>query len=441
MILMMLITVISSFLGIIRFHNLAAAGLDTSVAENQVKILLIIIGLVCIVLTIIIALAIRKSIIVPVNEMMATFEQVERGDMTTHLNYESDDEFGRMAMLVQKSFTKQDLVFGDMLAKLRQISVGDLQIEITHEYHGDFKKIKSAIEETVAGLTDIITTIETAAEQVAIGSEQVSNAAQNLAAGSTEQATAIQQLNVSVDSVAARAQENAQDVKIASEYINKSSIGVTDSNMHMQQLTGAMDDIRSSSNRIADIIKIIEDIAFQTNILALNAAVEAARAGAAGKGFAVVADEVRNLAAKSAEATKQTETLIRNSIESVAKGSRLTAETAKILEEVAVNAAQVTDRFDRIEKALDEQTTSIGNIKDGISQVSEIVQTNAHTAQENSATSEEISAQAATLREEVGKFKLNVRRSGREGTALSLRQALPQIDTIALENTADFGKY
>jgi methyl-accepting chemotaxis protein len=188
----------------------------------------------------------------------------------------------------------------------------------------------------------------------------------------------------------------------------------------MAQLTQAMEEIGSSSNQIANITKVIEDIAFQTNILALNAAIEAARAGSAGKGSAVVADEVRNLAAKSGEAAKQTVELIQHSVDTVSKGSQITTETAKVLKEVGTSAREVMEAMIKVEAASSEQADAIEQIKMGLSQVSSVVQTNAATAEENSATSEEMSAQAATLRHEVAKFKLDTGHGGKEVETISL---------------------
>ncbi len=175
----------------------------------------------------------------------------------------------------------------------------------------------------------------------------------------------------------------------------------------MKELSKAMNNINTASNQIASITKTIEDIAFQTNILALNAAVEAARAGNAGKGFAVVADEVRNLASKSAEAAKQTSELIEHSVAVTAEGTRITEQTAQVLQDVQNKATTVNESILKIEQASIEQTNSIVEIQNGLGQVSSIVRMNAASAEENSATSEEMSAQVITLLEEVERFKLS----------------------------------
>jgi len=250
-------------------------------------------------------------------------------------------------------------------------------------------------------------TINMAAEQVSIGAAQVSGGAQALAAGSTEQASSLEELNASIIQIAEQAEQNSAIVRTATVSVNQAGMGVSAGNEHMQSLTAAMTEIDASSRQIANITKVIEDIAFQTNILALNAAIEAARAGAAGKGFAVVADEVRSLAGKSSEAAKQTAQLIQNSVGAVAKGSDITAQTAQILKDVNTSTVMIVEGFGIIDRATAEQANAIEQVKLGLTQVASVVQTNAATAEENSGTSEEMSAQAATLREEVGKFKLN----------------------------------
>jgi methyl-accepting chemotaxis protein len=174
----------------------------------------------------------------------------------------------------------------------------------------------------------------------------------------------------------------------------------------MEGMLFAMNDIKTSSSEISNITKAIEDIAFQTNILALNAAIEAARAGEAGKGFAVVADEVRNLAAKSAEAAKNTVQLIEKSNLSVTDGVNIARNTAKSMQIVSEKTKNIKDLISEIDSASQSQASSIAEINQGIEQISAIIQNNAATAEESSASSEELSSQAAMLKDEVSKFKL-----------------------------------
>jgi methyl-accepting chemotaxis protein len=375
-------------------------------AESTARLVLIALSIVSLAAAFLIIGAIRRSVLTPVTEIVGVYEEISRGNMGTQIHYESRDELGRMAKLIQQSNEMQGGILGDTMEKFTKISQGDLQLTVDLDYPGDFAALKTTIENTVSTLNETMQAINMAAEQVSIGAAQVSDGAQALAAGSTEQASSLEELNAAIIQIAEQAEETADVVRTATASVELAGAGVTAGNEHMHDLTAAMTEIDASSKQIANITKVIEDIAFQTNILALNAAIEAARAGNAGKGFAVVADEVRSLAGKSAEAAKQTAELIQNSVSAVAKGSNITAQTAQILQQVGTSAANVTDSFTKIEQATAEQADAIDQIKFGLTQVASVVQTNAATAEENSATSEEMSAQAAALRAEVGRFKL-----------------------------------
>jgi methyl-accepting chemotaxis protein len=420
----------------------AMARRDTSeTIVLQSRIITAFIIIVSFLITMFIIVITRRSILKPVNEIVNVFEEMSKGNMNTSITYESHDEIGQMAKLIQKTNIMQGKILSDLTDKFELISKGDLQFTVDGDYPGDFAALKVSVENTVTDLNNTLQIISNSAEQVNAGASQVSGGAQALAAGSTEQASSIDELTVSIEKIADQASENSDSVRLANMFVQQAGTGVSTGNEQMKHLTEAMEEIKSSSNQIANITKVIEDIAFQTNILALNAAIEAARAGEAGKGFAVVADEVRSLAAKSAEAAKQTSDLIKNSVDTVLRGTKITAQTAQILEEVGESTSKVTESFSKIGQASAEQANSIEQIQQGLNQVSAVVQTNAATAEENSATSEQMSAQSNILREEIGRFKLssNVKEeSDMENYKAEIDFNVPSDIT---EEISDFGKY
>ncbi len=371
-------------------------------------------------------------------------KRIAQGELTLSIDERTftKDEVGRLSQAMGQILARLGEYYNyirEITAVLENMKDGDMRIRLTQEYEGEFSSIKTALLGISSSLNQTLTLINTASEQVSTGAVQVSGGAQALASGSSEQASSIEQLSVSVSRIAGQAVENSGSVELASQYMAEAGADVAAGNDHMRQLTDAMSEIGSASSQIANITKVIEDIAFQTNILALNAAIEAARAGNAGKGFAVVADEVRNLAAKSAEAAKQTAELIQASVTTVQKGSVITSQTAQILQDVGAKTQKVTQSIQKIDQASKEQAEAIEQIKLGLNQVSAVVQTNAATAEENSATSEEMSAQAATLREEVGKFKLDSELSAGNPVSISLLQ---QPSGIVLPDASlGLGKY
>lgn len=390
-------------------------------AQRLAWILLSVFAVGSIGVTLVVSFAIRRSILNPIQEIQRVYGEMAKGNMNVTIDYQSRDEMGKMASDIKRTNALLSAYIADISEKLEQISHGDMRIDVEMDYIGDFAVIKQAMQETAASLNQTLSTISVAAEEVNTGAAQVATGAQALAAGSTEQAASVEELSVSIATIAEQASENSANVKLASRYVEQAGVGITEGNERMQQLTEAMEEIGRVSNDITKITKLIEDIAFQTNILALNATIEAARAGAAGKGFAVVADEVRNLAAKSSEAAKQTSDLIAGSVTTVEKGTGLTLQAAQILEDVAQKAHMVNTSIAKIDEASAQQAAAIEQIKLGLGQVSVVVQTNAATAEENSAASEEMSAQSITLRREVGRFRLYTahERSGR--TALMVR--------------------
>lgn len=365
-------------------------------------------AVILIIVTIVILL-VSRQIVMPIKKLTRTAHLIADGNLDVTIDCSSADETGQMSEALSRTVVqlqRYQAYIKEITNTLENMAKGDMRIHLEEDYVGEFASIKTAFDSISISLNHALHLINDTAGQVNVGAEQVSNGAQALASGAAEQAATIEQLSASVTSVAEQAEENYENVKTATQYVEKTAADVTSGNEHMLQLTEAMNEIGAASDQIANITKAIEDIAFQTNILALNAAIEAARAGDAGKGFAVVADEVRSLAAKSAEAANQTADLIHHSVATVSKGAQITKETAEILQEVKESSHKVTESFEKIGEASDEQAGAIDQVKQGLEQVSAVVQTNAATAEENSATSEEMSAQAATLHQEVRRFKL-----------------------------------
>jgi methyl-accepting chemotaxis protein len=338
--------------------------------------------------------------------MAAAAENLAQGKLNVDISYVSKDEIGSLANSLKIAASTLKLYVSDISANLGYIAQGDMTAEITQDYRGDFVPIKDAFQQISSGLSETLSTINISSAQVNSGAEQVSSGAQALAQGATEQASSTEELSATISEISESVRQNSGNVVIVSGYIKDTVLGVKNSNQQMNKMLAAMNNINISSNQIVKIIKVIDDIAFQTNILALNAAVEAARAGSAGKGFAVVADEVRNLASKSANAAKQTTVLIEGSIHDVQDGSKIADQTAKLLSEVAIKVELVGGTIGKIDKASAEQAMAIEQITQGVEQVSAVVQTNSATAEQSAAASEELSAQAEMLSGLIARFKL-----------------------------------
>lgn len=290
---------------------------------------------------------------------------------------------------------------------LTSLAKGDLTVHMTGEYQGDYNRIKDSLNQTIDSMNTLIGEINTAASQVSVGSGQVSTASQSLAQGATEQASSVEELTSAITEIAAQVKDNADHARKAKDISDKAISNAKRGNEQMKLMLNSMNDINEGSSNISKIIKVIDDIAFQTNILALNAAVEAARAGQAGKGFAVVAEEVRNLAARSASAAKETTSLIEGNISKVEAGTKIANQTASELNEIVSGIQETASFINNIADASDQQAVAISQIDTGIEQVSTIVQTNSATAEESAASSEELSSQADSLRQLVGQFRLD----------------------------------
>ncbi len=352
---------------------------------------------------------VSSSISMPIKKVTIAAQEIAQGKFDVMLSIKSKDEVGQLAdafNLTIKQLVNYQGYIDEICDALQDMSHGNLRIELHKEYAGQFKKLKDNMQALLENLNSTLLQINQSAEQVNSGAEQVANSAQALSQGATEQASSIEELSASLAELTEQIRKSAENAKSAHEksgYAEKELHGSID---QMKDMIAAMNQITLKSSEISKIIKIIDDIAFQTNILALNAAVEAARAGSAGKGFAVVADEVRNLAGKSAEAAKNTTVLIGETIKAVENGSQISSNTAASLKKNVEVTTEAVALIDEIAQTSQEQAMSITQINQGIDQISSVVQTNAATAEESAAASEELSGQSTVLKELISKFSL-----------------------------------
>ncbi|MEG6584765.1 methyl-accepting chemotaxis protein [Dendrosporobacter sp. 1207_IL3150] len=295
----------------------------------------------------------------------------------------------------------------EIVAAAEKIADGDLNVNITASGKDEIGVLAQTFRKMSDNMNEVMINISAASEQVAAGAKQISGSSMALSQGATEQASSIEELTASIEEIAVQTRQNAEHASNANQLAETARSNAVKGNGEMQEMLKAMKDINESSGNISKIIKVIDEIAFQTNILALNAAVEAARAGQHGKGFAVVAEEVRNLAARSANAAKETTSMIEGSIKKVEHGTTIANGTAAALNSIVEGVAEVATLVGNIAEASNEQAAGIAQINQGIMQVSQVVQNNSATSEESAAASEELSGQSEVLREMVGRFKLN----------------------------------
>jgi len=291
------------------------------------------------------------------------------------------------------------------------IADGDLTVDI--ELLSEADTIGKSLQKMIDSLNSMFGDINATTIHVSSGSKQIAAGAQALAQGVTEQAATVEQLSASISALSSQTKDNASMADRASVLADTIKLNAEKGNRQMGEMMAAVNEINQASQSINKVIKVIDDIAFQTNILALNAAVEAARAGQHGKGFAVVAEEVRNLAAKSAEAAKDTGGLIANSMEKADLGSRIAEETAASLTDIVSGINESSQLVSDIAKSSEGQSHDIQQINSGINQVAQVVQQNSATAQESAAASAEMSGQSGMLQELISQFKLKIDNASR----------------------------
>ena len=371
--------------------------------------MLLIAGAAIVVLILLIVILVRRMIGIPVKELSRAATRIAEGELEQSIRYQSGDELGVLADDFNRVTVRlRDYVgyINEISEKLREIAGGNLAFTLEKEYTGEFEKIKTALDEISRELNRTMGQLQASSRDVASGAEQVSSGAVSLSQGSNEQAAEVETLAGHISAVSDSVHKVARGAQEASRISGELKRGLLSSNEKMQNMTEVIQKISDKSTQIHQIVKTIEDIAFQTNILALNAAVEAARAGAAGKGFAVVADEVRKLAGKSSAAARETTVLLSQTVDAMEDGVRAARETAESMMAVVDDADKMSSLVDGIAEYTKEQDASAAEITSGIEQIFTVVQTNVATAEASAAASEGLSGQAAVLREMVSRFRL-----------------------------------
>lgn len=346
------------------------------------------------------------AVVAPMQISAKVLSEMSMGNLNTAMEGGFKGDYALVQNALNGTLDSLRGYISEITQKLADIARGNFATSIASQYHGDFVALKSAINSIADQLSSLMHQINLSANQVSTGTQQVASGAQSVSQGAMEQDSAINELKSNIVKIAEQTKLTAENATRTNQHVKTAKMFCLESNDSMKKMQDAMENINSSSSDISKIIKVIDDIAFQTNILALNAAVEAARAGEHGKGFAVVAEEVRNLAAKSAIAAKETTDLIEASIRSAEGGTQIANDTAKSLEDIIQSVEQTATIAEQIAAASGEQAIGIDQVNKGIEQLSQVVQNNSATAQQAAAAAQELNSQADLLRNMIGQFTL-----------------------------------
>lgn len=362
----------------------------------------------CLVLFCLLSLVIYilRRVVRPVLTITEKTKPLQDGCMKLKLSYNANDEIGDLSQNLKSSIEQTCRYIEDINRIMTQLSMGNFNVSASVPFIGDFKSISDSIDRFTDSLSVVITNIHKVETKVFKYAKNLSDGSQMLAQGSTEQASAVEELTATLADLSKSAKQNIQMASDLRDNAHLTGDQVSLSSRQMEQLVNAMMDISTTSQQIEKIISTIEYISFQTNILALNATVESSRAGEAGKGFAVVAQEVRHLASQSDQAAKATKELIENSVQAAERGNKIVQEVSTSLQKTLKLVTQSNNSIVEITDAVQVEASAISQAAEGLKQISDVVQTNSANSEEFATVSAELFEQVTLLQNQTKDFRL-----------------------------------
>ncbi len=378
----------------------------TTLLTNIMCVAAVVIGLLLLIVMIFVTRRTTKSILVPLKKLEIASGNMREGRLNVDIDYDADDELGALCENFGKTAKIMSASVREVAGFAEAINQGKLDYQQKVEFVGDFKSIGDSLTQLSDTLSDDIRKIAVGADQVNAGAKQMTRVGQSLSQASVEQASSIQEVAATINSVSEHIAENASTANEVRESANTLYANMTDYTLIMQDVNKSLEETRAMTDKIRGIVKNLENISFQTNILALNAAVEAARAGEAGRGFAVIAGEIRELATEASKANTETGIQLNNMIEKILSSADSAAKAIGSLAVIREESKQTADFVDKITRASNDQATAIAQVRQSMNEITENIQSISSTAEESAASAEELLSQMKMLNDMVDSFEL-----------------------------------